>query len=482
MVCADEGPAEPVAARAAARADGIEVEVVVVWTGPDPSPHLGDGIVVRAFPAGRAHARNRGARATGAPVVAFLDAGASARPGWARAVQEAVADGAGAVIVGELLAVRRDPLVELGGFDVRLGPGAFGRAAEDLELLERLKEKGWPVVGVAGSIAAPFDAGFGAGRVTRRLASMGVAARFAVGLRDRPAVAAGRALAGLAAGALLPDRWRSPSRLLALAPPAAREALGARPLRAWPVPHRPDPHFLWAAGDDLVLHVYAEAPDDPHGALAARRAARAAGAPWVPSVHAAAEGHGAWWVVEERLRGRTASTVGAWWPHTADWATALAAAAVGGPVRDTAWWRAVAEADPSGLEAALDRAGALAAVPVHGDLQAKNVLLDRSGRLAAVLDWEGAFTGPAGLDLLFLVLAARPPGDRPAAVGALRAGRDPAGTPVLARLERAGVDPVVVPHLLTLALVLWTADERRRRRRLGAPPPPVTDQGLAPPR
>jgi GT2 family glycosyltransferase len=42
------------------------------------------------------------------------------------------------------LAVRRTALESVGGFDERLGPGTWSRAAEDLELLDRLLRAGHP--------------------------------------------------------------------------------------------------------------------------------------------------------------------------------------------------------------------------------------------------------------------------------------------------------------------------------------------------
>lgn len=126
---------------------------------------------------GASRARNAGWRAARHELVAFVDDDVEVRPGWADALVAALEGSAwvvGAVGVpagqeqrerpvavttlteptpltlssrGTLgasanLGVRRVALLDVGGFDERLGPGTWTRAAEDLDLLDRLLAAG----------------------------------------------------------------------------------------------------------------------------------------------------------------------------------------------------------------------------------------------------------------------------------------------------------------------------------------------------
>ena len=126
---------------------------------------------------GASRARNAGWRAARHERVAFVDDDVEVAPGWADAMVTALDEHvwvAGAVGVptgqegrerpvavttltcptaltlqtrGTLgasanLGVRRSALEEVGGFDERLGPGTWTRAAEDLDLLDRLLDRG----------------------------------------------------------------------------------------------------------------------------------------------------------------------------------------------------------------------------------------------------------------------------------------------------------------------------------------------------
>jgi len=126
---------------------------------------------------GASRARNAGWRAARHPLVAFVDDDVQVLPGWADAMVRALGRAdwvAGAVGVppgqedrerpvavttltapvaltagtrGTLgasanLGVRRSALLAVGGFDERLGPGTWTRAAEDLDLLDRLLAAG----------------------------------------------------------------------------------------------------------------------------------------------------------------------------------------------------------------------------------------------------------------------------------------------------------------------------------------------------
>lgn len=125
---------------------------------------------------GASLARNRGWRATSAPVVVFVDDDVTVSIGWRTALTEAVRDvafvcgrvavppsqlgierpvavtpdvpeqllDAGSALrgVSANLAVRREVLESIGGFDEQLGPGTWARAGEDLELMDRLLAAG----------------------------------------------------------------------------------------------------------------------------------------------------------------------------------------------------------------------------------------------------------------------------------------------------------------------------------------------------
>jgi GT2 family glycosyltransferase len=159
---------------AALRADlGPDDELLVV----DSASRTRIAGALRCELPGAARARNAGWRAAGHELVAFVDDDVEVLPGWATAMTTALAGAAwvaGAVGVpagqedrerpvavttltvptrltlasrGTLgasanLGVRRSALDQVGGFDERLGPGTWTRAAEDLDLLDRLLAAG----------------------------------------------------------------------------------------------------------------------------------------------------------------------------------------------------------------------------------------------------------------------------------------------------------------------------------------------------
>jgi hypothetical protein len=521
-----------------AAACGVEAQVVLVWQSQSPAPELPLGAaVLRVLPAGVSYARNRGIAVAAAEVVAFIDDDERAAPGWARAVVAAFGEGADAAVgpivpadergiphchfegtelrwyrdldippwqigSGGNLAVRRTLLCELGGFDQRMGPGSFGRAAEDTELLARLLQRGahvrWrpdmivshPTKTPAERLATRFPYGFGAGRMVRRLRSPLLASRYGVGLlwgvrgairerSQRRAREVAATAAGFVRGVSTRDAWRSPQALLERIPQSIRDALGARRLRAWPVPHRSTPHFLWGAGDDLVLHAYAGMPAGWSAGVDARGAALAAGVSGVPAVVAAGASDDLCWVLERRMPGNHPTLRTQWWAGAADWAVALARTS-GPALCSTPWWEQVRERVPArrDMSAALERLAGKPAVIVHGDLQRKNVLMSRDGSIAMV-DWEQAVVhGPPGLDLLYLAVTSHKQSARAAAVRDLAAGRDASATPVLARLAAIGLDAADIRAALIVALHMWAADERIRRQRLGTAPQPAIFEPL----
>jgi hypothetical protein len=533
VVCALGRPgagAAVASVRHAAQIGGIDAQAVLVWQSEEEPPPLPPGSsLVRAFPGGLAYARNRGIDAAEADIVAFIDDDELASPTWATAVMAAFGEGADAatgpirpaddqgfahcnfdgpdlrwysgvstppwtVGSGGNLAIRRDLLVRLGGFDLRMGPGSFGRSADDTDLFARLLARGarirWrpdmsvthPTKTAAERLATRGPYGFGAGRVVRRQRSPALAVRYGVGLawglRSAARERSGRRLrelatsaSGFAAGTLSRDTWRSPQRLVDLVPAAIRAELAGRRLEAWRVPHRAPPHFLWAAGPGLVLHAYVGSETRMAAALQAREAALAAGIGGIPRVRATVQEADVCWVLEERMTGRRPPALRREsWAVAAGWAKDLARTA-GPPLRLTAWWdlaRRTVPASPA-FDAALEHISDRPAVVVHRDLQAKNVLIDRGARIA-VLDWEhaGAY-GPPGLDLLFLAVSARAPTQFGSAARALMRGHEPEGTPVLALLRDAGLDAAGVEAALIVSAHIWAADEDARGRRLGVP-------------
>ncbi|MDX6286217.1 MAG: hypothetical protein QOG53_1702 [Frankiales bacterium] len=135
---------------------------------------------VRCDQPGASRARNKGwSTATNAGVV-FIDDDCVVRPGWTAVLREVLADPQVAFVTGRVeapegfvarhlpvalvlgdapmtidreargtvgssnnLAVRRDALVAVGGFDERLGPATFFAAAEDVDLFDRLLAAGY---------------------------------------------------------------------------------------------------------------------------------------------------------------------------------------------------------------------------------------------------------------------------------------------------------------------------------------------------
>ncbi|MGZ6791331.1 MAG: glycosyltransferase family 2 protein [Mycobacteriales bacterium] len=185
---------------------------------------------------GTSRARNAGLAATTRPLVAFTDDDCLPVPGWTAALAGAFGEGVG-LVTGRVVAdravaapvsleestqarvftepvghganccFRRDALLAAGGFDEALGPGAPGRAAEDVDAFRRVLARGWTgayepaavVVhrqwrGRRASVLRSFD--YGAGQV-----AAGDGWRAAV-WRDALLTAARDARAGYPTGAL----------------------------------------------------------------------------------------------------------------------------------------------------------------------------------------------------------------------------------------------------------------------------------------
>lgn len=243
----------------------VDVEVIVVWQGSGAPPSLPEGVtVLEVVPAGLSHARNRGLAVATASVVAFVDDDELVDPGWVGALLAWIGEGSAAAFgpveplddrglpychlppgeprvfsgrfvppwtvgTGGNMAFDRAALVDLGGFDVRLGVGAEGRSAEESDVIVRLLRGGariaWlPKLGVyhpskdeREHLASRYPYGFGMGRVVRKHRLPGIGGRYlfaalqsyAVGARTRDRRRRREAVAtlrGFLAGALTPVR------------------------------------------------------------------------------------------------------------------------------------------------------------------------------------------------------------------------------------------------------------------------------------
>lgn len=256
-----EETVESVVASADRAAAGVQV--VVVWQGGGAPPSLPEqATVVHVAPAGLSHARNQGLAAATAPVVAFVDDDELVDPGWVGALLAGFGPGSVAAFgpveplddrglpychlppgearvfsgrfvppwtvgTGGNMAFDRATLVELGGFDVRLGTGAEGRSAEESDVIVRLLRSGAEIAWLPGlgvyhpskdeqeHLASRFPYGFGMGRVVRKHRAVATGVRYLVaaiesyaeGWRTRDARRRHEALAtlrGFLAGALKP--------------------------------------------------------------------------------------------------------------------------------------------------------------------------------------------------------------------------------------------------------------------------------------
>jgi len=492
------------------------------------------------LPVSLSYARNRGLQASSAPLVAFVDADEVVDPRWAQAVVAAFSRAPVAAAFGPVsplddegfghcqfvgveprifdrpstppwvvgtggnMAFATPTLRRQGGFDLSLGAGANGRSAEDAEIIVRLLRSGlgaaWvpemvvyhPTKGEEERLASRYPYAFGLGRVARQRRDAGLACRYALSVaqafgqavrqrnaRRRREVSAGAR--GFASGLARRGTGRAPERLLERLPQDVRAALSGASPRPLPIPSRGDPHFLYAVGDDRLLHLYVDPPPRLRRAVGDRQVIRASsGAPGIPAVHALAEQPGSIWLLEDRLHGRLPRLRprGRWTVPVADWALALSGPP-GPPLGETSQWAdrcaEALEACPTELaatvHAALEQAGELRAAYVHGDLQCKNVLVSADGM--GVIDWETAEAeGLPGLDLVFMAVMVD--GDRPRsdAIHQLAAGRDPSWLPLRALLAQVGVDFDNLPAAVVAMLATWNAHEHARRDVLSARPAP----------
>jgi hypothetical protein len=113
------------------------------------------------------------------------------------------------------------------------------------------------------------------------------------------------------------------------------------------------------------------------------------------------------------------------------------------------------------LEDALRSIALLPSRRSHGDLDRKNILLDRGA--VGVLDWEFfRADGIPGRDLLQLAVLARGGRPDPGVVASLARGGDVPGASVRPYLVRAGLPEESLRPALLVLLVLWAAHEAER--------------------
>jgi hypothetical protein len=421
------------------------IGVVAVRQGGEPSEEA-----LAVFPLGTCYARNRGAAATEARALSFLDSDIMVPADFATSVLAALEQAPAASVVEGTLAFRRDEFEAAGGFDHSLGLGTSRRGPHDAELAARLgvRARSFDRFGPDGAVAA--------GRTARRLRDAQVAAK--------------AALRGGVAGLLGKRPWAPPDPPPEL-PEELRELPPLTPLTA---SNPAKTHFIYAAGADLVVHLYVNPSRRLERSLAEREAIHTRAHGGVPALRGTEHGRDCLWVVEDRARGVVPATERAheWFPLAAEWLVGLSDPERT-PLDQSGPWREHAaelgDRSPE-IERAVQVVGRLPAVAMHGDLQRGNVLID--GSTVGAVDWEGAWLeGIPGLDLVFLALFAESSDPDFAVLEALAVGGEgPYGAlrPTLARL---GVDDEALPAALLVMLATWALSEDRRRARLGSPPP-----------
>jgi hypothetical protein len=516
-----------------ARACDVDLEVVLVWQGDDRPDVPAEVVVVPIRNVGVSYARNRGAEHASAPLVAYIDDDEIVDDRWATQVVAAL-EGVDAAFgpiepidedgrphcptdfgesrifepgtppwtvgSGGNMAFRREALLRLGGFDLRFGPGAIGRSAEELDLIWRLQEDGRAIRWAAEMVvyhptksdeeiaASRHPYGFGSGRLLRRTRSPRLIANYlhAVAsanlsaLRRRDPVARRESWnfgVGLVQGLAVRRSWVSPELAGEKPPAPILEALGQRPARPQPVSWGTRPHYLWDC-DDAFLHAYIGPSEAQLAAPAAReRILAAPGVTRLPPVLAHARGHDVLWVLEAKVEGEPlgAAPAGEWWAEASAWVVAYSRLE-GPPFETTTEWSenaAFAAAAPpelrDALDAALARLGQLPTGPCHGDLQPKNLMRARDGITA--VDWEWCSDRTVrGLDLVFL--ATTHAGIEPdrQVIEALLRGENPGFGDVLGPLAELGVEGQALADTLLVLLVKWAANERRSIDAFGATP------------
>jgi GT2 family glycosyltransferase len=520
---------------ASARGADIPVEIVLAWQSSSAPPTLpASARVIEVLPLGVSHAKNRALAHVTAPVIAFVDDDELVDPHWARGLLSTFAANpdVGAVFGaiaplddrglaycsyegdverrysgastapwlvggGGNMALRRDMLERLRGFDVVFGGGTVSLSAEDTELAARVLYAGKEVLWTPAAVAyhptkteqerlesrAPYA--FGMAKLVRRHRDVMNGARYTgyavqsywTGVRTknrRRRREAAATLRGFAAGVRRRTSWLAPRQLLELVPEPLRAEVDVSRVEPLPVHYRANPHLVYLLDGKRVLHVYAAPAAELRRALADREVIRQESQlTEIPALLAQADGRDSLWVIEERLpsAGRAVSHAEAF-----AWATALAKP-LGPPLRETDGWDELraelaspaTRSQRADAAEALDRLGALPAAHAHGDFQRKNVL-SVAGRVT-VFDWEWARARDLpGADVVFYAVTG---GGAPSAevVLSLARGGEPLDVELRPYLAELGVrDDEPLRDLLLVLLVRWAASEHRRLSEWGARP------------
>jgi hypothetical protein len=370
------------------------VETVLVWQASGPPPHSLGVHVSHAFPAGLGLARNRGLRAIRGPLVGFVDDDELVDPGWVSGVISAFPatrpveavfgpvrprDERGlafcnfeggepqvftdpstppwVVGTGGNMAFRTAAILEAGGFDTAFGVGAIARSAEDSEIIVRFLKQGrtiaWspdmvvyhPTKTEPERLASRYPYAYGLGKVVRRHRDPMLSARHMRATSTVLATAARRrdgrrwregtaTLQGFLAGVALRARALSPVAALERMPESLSERLRESTLDPQLQGFGPDPHYMYRAGPDLLLHLYVNPSNRLAASVAAREVIAAKSAVGgIPALHAVERGTDALWVLEDWLEGRhpRARDAQRWFPHAARWAIEMGGVAVDHP-------------------------------------------------------------------------------------------------------------------------------------------------------
>lgn len=509
---------------------GIDTEVILVWQGAG-TPDVPDGVVVvPAHRVGLSYARNRGSEQGAAPLLGYIDDDEIVDPGWVGAVVEALGDADAAfgpidalddegrphcltdhgaartfspdtppwlVGSGGCMAVRRNALVAVGGFDLRFGAGAIGRSAEETELIRRLLKTGrrirWapdmlvhhPTKTDEEILASRYPYGLGAGRMLRSSRSPRLIANYlhavahanVTSMRRRGETVRREARAfgrGLLTGLATRGKWLSPELSNQDLPDPIRRALEGRRGAPLPVSWDVRPHYIWDCGE-LMLHAYLgptetqiEAPSARERLIALPASTR------IPAIHAHARSRDALWVLEDKTYGDLLepSRIATWWSDAARWILTYSSTE-GPPLDSAAGWRGEVvtwgSATPELREpvaAALARMASRPTGPAHGDLQPKNLIMTAGGITAVGWEWCGT-AELRGVDLLCLATAHAGAGPDAAVVRGLLEGRNPSFGDVLGPLRTLGLEGQILKDTLLLALVKWATDEHGRAAALG---------------
>jgi hypothetical protein len=400
---------------------------------------------------------------------------------------------------GGNMAFRRQALAELGGFDLRTGPGAIGVAGEETDLIWRLLDRGRRIRWAAEMIvyhptksdeeiaASRYPYGFGAGRMLRRSHSPRLIAAYghailhahlsALRKRDRRAWRESWDFAvGVFRGFSRRLEWVSPDLADANPPAPVAATLQGKDARPLPVSWGTRPHYIWDCGDAFLHAFIGPSPAQKAAPEARRRILAASGVAEIPPILEYARERDALWVLEDKAYGEPLTgPAGDWWSEAAAFVVSYSQLE-GPPLAETAEWTDDAdfvESAPPQLRPQLDDAlGRLASVPTgpcQGDLQPKNLIRTSEG--IAAVDWEWCSEASVrGLDLIFLAVTHAGIEPDREVVEALLRGENPPFGDVLGSLTELGVEGQVLADTLLVLLVKWAAHERRSIAAFGAAP------------